>query len=490
MLQKKIPGHCWTYGLTRKQISAIEDSMGREYLFEHYSLDDPPALEDAESSPPFILWLSMKGMERILALPKDTLACLEAIPKAIMLSERYTKKDLENAMQNGLAEVVIPPLNRPKARNVLKKAMEIHAMHSDMHCMTREILLERELLRRKNELLSFLVNFLSSTSEELDISHILQKAFCSLNMLFPLHSLNAAVWSEDEEGKFRVDLHIAAADDSASGEKWRAILLEHVESQIGSGFKLHDPFILELPEHDPWSEPGPGDGHLLCLPISAGNEKFGVLMLLTDLDRNLGRDQARSLDSAIRHLGLTLHNTRRFSKIQRCNDYDVLTRVHSRRHFEERLKLEMESFARYGQPFSLLMLDIDFFKKINDTFGHHAGDMALRGVADIMAKTIRGTDYCARYGGEEFVVILPHTDKDQALALAERLRLRIERHPFKVEGRQLRLTASIGLAEMPPSARKDSHTLMREADTALYLAKSAGRNCTKMDTCNLSLAAS
>lgn len=155
---------------------------------------------------------------------------------------------------------------------------------------------------------------------------------------------------------------------------------------------------------------------------------------------------------------------------------DSLTGLVNYREFHRQLTEEVERFRRYRRPFSLLMLDIDHFKEINDTYGHLAGDEALRALAALLQGVVRPTDLVARYGGEEFVMLLPETAGPGALTLAERLRTRVADHAVPLTAEQSKtLTVSIGLATYPEDG--DSvQTLVNAADRALYAAKAGGRN--------------
>jgi len=153
---------------------------------------------------------------------------------------------------------------------------------------------------------------------------------------------------------------------------------------------------------------------------------------------------------------------------------DALTGLYNRRRFHDVLSGEFERAKRYSTPFSLLMLDIDYFKKINDTFGHNAGDSVLKEVSEIIMKSIREIDTAARYGGEEFMVILPSTDRINAKVAAERMRNAIEQ--FSFSGVSSRITVSIGIAGMPDDKVDNEDKLIRCSDFALYRAKQLGRN--------------
>jgi diguanylate cyclase (GGDEF)-like protein len=153
---------------------------------------------------------------------------------------------------------------------------------------------------------------------------------------------------------------------------------------------------------------------------------------------------------------------------------DPLTGLFNRRRFSEVLSSEFERAKRYDTPFSLAMLDIDFFKKVNDTYGHDVGDTVLKGVAGVLLNSLRKIDTAARFGGEEFMVILPNTEKANAVIVAERIRQSIEQATFSGVDRPV--TASIGIASMPDSGIDQEDKVIRCADIALYQAKQTGRN--------------
>lgn len=155
---------------------------------------------------------------------------------------------------------------------------------------------------------------------------------------------------------------------------------------------------------------------------------------------------------------------------------DALTGLFNRRHFRVVLTSEYERAKRYRTPFSLVMIDIDHFKKINDTFGHDVGDAVLKEVSDIFLKNVREIDTASRYGGEEFIIILPNTDKAHSLIVAERIRQQIENHEFDKVGR--RISVSIGVSGMPDAEAENEEKLIRCADFAMYRAKQLGRNRT------------
>jgi two-component system, cell cycle response regulator len=162
-------------------------------------------------------------------------------------------------------------------------------------------------------------------------------------------------------------------------------------------------------------------------------------------------------------------------EIYRLTIIDGLTQTYNKRYLIDFLDREMARCGRHGRPLSLLMLDVDHFKKINDTFGHLAGDYVLREFAQQVKTRIRREECFARYGGEEFVLVLPETGHDNTVYLAEKLRKMMEAHRFTFEGKEIKVTFSGGVADMQPE-HQSPLAFLNAADARLYEAKRAGRN--------------
>lgn len=158
--------------------------------------------------------------------------------------------------------------------------------------------------------------------------------------------------------------------------------------------------------------------------------------------------------------------------ISRLAATDELTELYNRRYFNERLKTTLSAARRHGYPLSMIMIDLDHFKVVNDTFGHSEGDLILRAFADLLREMIRAEDVAARWGGEEFIIILPHTGSEAASALAERIRVAFEQ--LSTSTARIVLSASFGVAQLQETDDVDS--LIRRTDAALYRAKHEGRN--------------
>jgi diguanylate cyclase (GGDEF)-like protein len=199
------------------------------------------------------------------------------------------------------------------------------------------------------------------------------------------------------------------------------------------------------------------------LPAPAwGQVGFNVvaLALTSYVASVIGREQRRAHEAALR-----------------LSRFDALTELHSRSYFGFAFEQEILRSARSGRPFSLLMFDLDGLKPVNDRFGHASGDRLLRGVADVIRGVIRVTDVAARYGGDEFIVILPETDANGALRVAEKLRRDIAQLTLPENGQLIQSTVSVGLVSYPEDGRSGSE-LLRRADAAMYEAKRRGRDRT------------
>ncbi|MEJ2133418.1 MAG: sensor domain-containing diguanylate cyclase, partial [Gammaproteobacteria bacterium] len=167
-------------------------------------------------------------------------------------------------------------------------------------------------------------------------------------------------------------------------------------------------------------------------------------------------------------------------ELARLSITDDLTKLYNYRFFQDHLPREVKRAKRTKQPFSLILIDIDDFKQLNDRYGHAVGDTVLRRIAVVMQGVVRETDFLARYGGEEFALLVSHTDVDGAGALAEKIRMAVAEERFPVPGGQksagVQVTVSIGVAAF----RGDAKKLFNDADRELYQAKEAGKDCVRV----------
>ena len=223
---------------------------------------------------------------------------------------------------------------------------------------------------------------------------------------------------------------------------------------------------------------------VVALPFSLDRRQSGVFFLrrtreeppLTPDDVHFADMVIKSAVAAIQRAQVIEMTKADNARLEALAHTDSLTLVLNRRALVGRLAAEVDRARRYESTVTILMIDLDHFKGVNDTYGHLAGDQVLRDVAQLLQHEVRSVDIVARYGGEEFVVVLPETSTDGAVAFAERLRKSIESHAFDSTGHALLLTTSIGVASFPSARVASMEDLVARADEALYRAKADGRN--------------
>lgn len=218
---------------------------------------------------------------------------------------------------------------------------------------------------------------------------------------------------------------------------------------------------------------------LICLPLCIKDNTIGVFLIASKKENFFSAYETKIFEVIAAHTATQIQNAMMYQQMEKMATTDGLTGLFNHRHFQETLSRELERAERYNERVSLLLVDIDHFKKVNDTYGHPAGDKILKGVAQILVSSIRGVDAAARYGGEEFAVILVNTDGKGALETAERIRRIIENNKFNTGTASIKITSSLGIAVFPGDTGVDDgaqRLLISRADNALYLAKKEGRN--------------
>jgi diguanylate cyclase (GGDEF)-like protein len=241
------------------------------------------------------------------------------------------------------------------------------------------------------------------------------------------------------------------------------------------------PFIRS--EHDRLFSDPADIKSMAILPMLRHNRLIGSINLGSGDQNRFSRQLATDFLARLATIcSICLENTVNREHILISGFTDPLTELHNRRYLDQRLNEELARAGRYRQSLSCLFIDVDHFKQINDTYGHQAGDIALRELANRIRSQLRASDIATRFGGEEFALLLPHTTLTEALMLAERIRLEVNSQPFPLDdGSSLQLSVSIGVSETHPLSNKsqqkaDGEQLLAHADQALYMAKANGRN--------------
>jgi diguanylate cyclase (GGDEF)-like protein len=214
----------------------------------------------------------------------------------------------------------------------------------------------------------------------------------------------------------------------------------------------------------------------LTLPLAVEGEIIGCISLNSDQPNAFDAQDLQFFSVIGYQMAASLKHFQRYSSVKSMAIYDTLTNVHNRRYFDERIGAETQKSFLSGTPVSLVIVDIDYFKKVNDTYGHTEGDKVLYKIASLLKNSVRKDDTVARYGGEEFVLILPGAKLEVTSMIAERIRRLVETTLFEVGRTQIHLTISLGISNIPVHPARSKEELIKMADQALYNAKRTGRN--------------
>jgi diguanylate cyclase (GGDEF)-like protein len=313
-----------------------------------------------------------------------------------------------------------------------------------------------------------------------DLESLLREMLLGLRASYALDYVSVVICDPDHDIR-----HLLLAAGIPAGEFDNLLMVESLTGMAPQYAALRQPWLGGYTACD----------HQLICPGAAGLASIAIIPLLHRQQLfgsiNLGsRDAARFTRSHavdfLAHLGVIasfcVENVVNRARLLRSGFTDVLTGWHNRRYLQVRIKEEIARARRDQTRLSCLMLDIDHFKRVNDTWGHAAGDVVLRELANRIDVQVRASDVAARYGGEEFIVLLPDTDEESAMMTAERIREAVKALPYELpNGEAITVTASIGIASTCPERSGNelktlSDSLIARADVALYRAKAGGRD--------------
>ncbi len=243
--------------------------------------------------------------------------------------------------------------------------------------------------------------------------------------------------------------------------------MEHIHSYI-----LFDGFIYERQESHTEIKYARQKGHSCFYNLTIGNMDLGQLKLYRG--RKFKESELVLLETLLTLMVYPLRNAINFKQAELLAHCDALTGIKNRSTFDDSLAREINLAKRHKHEFTMLVIDVDYFKKVNDIYGHKAGDDALKKIADSIQKSIRVTDMLFRYGGEEFVVLLSNTDSEKAYDVADRILQSVREIDMQIEDEKIALTVSVGMACL--NEQDTSESIFNRADEAMYLAKNDGRD--------------
>lgn len=298
------------------------------------------------------------------------------------------------------------------------------------------------------------------------------------------------IWEYIAEQKYHMDDLIA---EDAMGQRKHSTLFQAVKdlkipltteknNLLAHVYHFGAPMHLTKQELKPYAEDPlvvkMKSEELVVMPLKAKDKVNGIIVADNHFTRRaVTDDDVRMFTMLCNQAGLAIENSQLYEKIKHKSYTDSLTEVYNHGFFQDRLSASIEQASRNHQTVSIIMLDLDDFKMINDNFGHQTGDCILKEVADILKKSSREIDFVCRYGGEEFGIILTNTNRDQAYAIAERIRKNIEHHEIGLLPKGMCVTASLGISTYPENANTKTD-LIGMADKAMYTAKFSGKNRT------------
>jgi diguanylate cyclase (GGDEF)-like protein len=421
----------------------------------------------------------------------DTLAFLETVATrqsdlCIILVGCNQKPDMvAQFLRNGAFDFVNWPSSLSRLTDSLinglrnrQTFLEIRNLSGDLATANQSLAKERDTLKQFNQRLAGLNQLTQALARSLKPEDVIQALFTGVpaltgTVLMGLVRTNPEhvwTWSKDgnqeREQTLKIQL-LGRLGRSPQRVTSGATTLRLVGAR---------PMPLMTGEGAILAHPQPEAHAMHDIPLAIGPHAIGVLHVQRAGFQPFTEDELQLLATIGTSLSLTLRNADAHQDLQDMALRDPLTGVFNRRALDEPLMRELKAGLRYGAPACLMILDLDYFKTVNDRLGHTAGDLVLRELASLMTDTVRDVDTVGRYGGEEFAIILPHTSIEQAQPLAERLRNLIETHAFDVEDGTVRLTTSIGIAEVCNPAIASVEDWVNAADTALYEAKAQGRN--------------
>ncbi len=476
MSDNQISNKILSIGLSRKKENELLSILGADVTLERFSLEGKGTGYHGALAA-FVSWKGVNG--RISGFNRNVFSDTDFPARILVLDGHVTQTELERIVDAGFFAVVHYPFDPKRINTLVEQIAESQGMYKDLFLMAREICLEREILGRQADLLHFFNRILTQASFSLDPAEILQQAHDDLQILAPVKSVEAIFWQKNHLLENEAELFIHDYSSKNVQNDLINYLLEHAEKHADSkitGYhanfmSLHDKIEDHVEVHKQ---------DMLILPLRFGGRTFGCMSITVQKISRLGRDRTQTILAAVNHFALALRNALIFQEMKFRADRDALTRLPNRHFFDQKLLEETKRHQRYGSPLSIMMLDLDHFKKINDTHGHQAGDMVLQEVGRILIDTLRTSDSPARMGGEEFVALLAHTTEKQAWALSERIREALARHRYHFNGKFFKVTASIGVATLKGGFLNSPVDLMGAADAALYKAKELGRNMVYM----------
>jgi diguanylate cyclase (GGDEF)-like protein len=330
--------------------------------------------------------------------------------------------------------------------------------------------------KRQFQELAIFHDVAKALTSSLNLDSILQTIMEKMAEYFQPDTWSLLMVDEEKE-----ELYFAIAVGDASealktvrlkmGEGIAGWVAKHGESLLVPDVYTDPRFAKRIDEMTKWKTRS-----IICIPLSSKHRVLGVIQLINVDMKHFGDNDMLALQALADYAAIAIDNARAVERIQELTITDDCTGLYNARHLYKTLEAEVYRSARFGYEFSVLFLDLDHFKKVNDTHGHLVGSKLLAEIGYSIKSHLRLIDYAFRYGGDEFVVLLPQTGKDSALVVARRIRDVFRSNLFlKEDNLNLNIRASMGVATYPEDA-KSAHEIIRQADEMMYMVKNTTRD--------------
>ncbi|MEW5871586.1 MAG: diguanylate cyclase [Chloroflexota bacterium] len=451
--------------------------------------DGPLALNAALAAAPNLIMLDinmpvMNGFEtcqRLKAEPR-----LVDIP-VIFISAMDDVQDKVKAFSVGGVDYVTKPFQIEEVVARIETHLSLRSLHTQLENVNRELTFRLQELSRAREaereqrlLAEALRDTIAALNSTLNFDEVLDLILANLGRVIHHDAANIALIDETNHVTFKRALGYAPHDKRSSifslnmradeVPTWRAVMKTRKPLIIPDTSKVKNWSLITGFE---WIR------SYACAPIIVKGEVIGFINLDSAVPGFFKPEQTGRLQTFADQAAVAIEKSRLFDETQRLAITDGLTNIYNRRHLLKLADQEYSRARRYHRPLSALMIDIDHFKHVNDTYGHPVGDLALKTLVQCCKQNLRDSDLLGRYGGEEFLVLMPETHHTKALEAAERIRQRVESLKLADERNTISITISIGVATMQENEALSLDILIRNADDALYTAKAAGRNCVR-----------
>lgn len=424
------------------------------------------------------LSMSMKGMEGDIKYQKERyilifwIMCLTLGSITLFTVKKLFLEPLF-LIYRGTEEIKKGNLD---SRVSVKSRDEIGSLADSFNTMASSLKVSVDSLETHARELEVLNSISSAVTQSIDLEKVLKDVLAYLSKLELLSTDGRAlIFLADESKK---QLRLAAYQEVSEDFIRSEGVVNYGDGLCGisaeTGEIITSADCLSDKRHSRECESFVKHGHII-LPLKVKEKLVGVLCLFTPPLQEVSGRVIHLYKTIADIISVAIENAKIHKTTLEIARTDGLTGLYNHTEFQHILELEVQRAKRYGREFSLLMLDIDFFKNFNDTYGHQTGDDILKAISQKIKKEVRVMDVSARYGGEEFAVILPETPLQFGVQVAERLRRTVSGHMFHIQGSNVQVTLSIGVASFPADAGT-SDDLIKRADQALYLAKNGGRN--------------